>query len=254
MAKRAYEKTQKGNPYHLPVKQHVFPARSIARFADANGLVSLHNLVTHRARATTPRDTMFCAMRAWDLRAERGFMKKIEDDFQELTETIVAGTITTIGPSDKGKVDRFFGLWKWRAHFRDADPQEVQLNGITGERLTQDQEEVLEKAGVLFLREGGRAPAHRMHGLQLQFAIDHECLLLSGIRWGVIQAIGGQFLVPDFPTMTHVPLHPTLCLCGGEQDWSAAAGITRSNVVDINRHLLKGCKAYYFANDLAQCF
>jgi hypothetical protein len=144
---------------------------------------------------------MFCAMRAWDLRAERGFMKAIEDEFQELAEKIVAGSVTTIDPTDKGKVDRFFGLWKWRALFRDADPQEIQFNAVAGERLSQDQEEILEKAGTLFLREGGKAPAHRMHGLQLQFAIDHECSALSGIRWGVVRAVGGQFLVPDFPTI-----------------------------------------------------
>ena len=123
------------------MKQHVFPARSIARFANADGVVRLHNLATHQARAAAPGDAMFCAMRAWDLRAEHGFMKQIEDEFQELAEKIIAGTVTMIGPADKGKVDRFFALWKWRAHFRDADPQEVQFNGVTGARWTQDQEE-----------------------------------------------------------------------------------------------------------------
>jgi hypothetical protein len=79
MARRAYEKTQNGNPHQLPVKQHVFPARSIARFANSAGMVQLHNLTTQRTRAARPGDAMFCAMRAWDLRAERGYMKQIED-------------------------------------------------------------------------------------------------------------------------------------------------------------------------------
>jgi hypothetical protein len=254
MARRAYEKTQKENPHQLPVKQHVFPSGSIARFANSAGLVQLHNLTTQQTRAARPGDAMFCAMRAWDLRAERGFMKQIEDEFQELAERIIAGQVATSGADDKGKVDRFFGLWKWRANFRNADPQEVQFNAVTGWQWTKDQEEKFEKAGALFLREGGKMPAHRLHGLQLQVAIDREWSLLSGIRWGIIQAVGGQFLVPDIPTITHVPLHPTLCLCGGEQEWMAGAGITRKNVVDINRHLLNGCKAYYFANDLGQCF
>jgi hypothetical protein len=254
MARRAYEKTQKGNPHRLPVKQHVFPVRSIARFANSGGVVQLHNLATLQTRAARPGDAIFCAMRAWDLRAERGFMKQIEDEFQELAERIIAGTVTRIVAADKGKVDRFFALWKWRAHFRDADPQEVQFKGVTGARWTQDQEEEFEKAGVLVLREGGRAPAHRVHGSQLQVAIDRECSMLTGIRWGIIQAVGGQFLVPDAPTTAHVPLHPTLSLCGGEQEWIAGSGILRRNVVDLNRHLLKGCKAYYFSNDPAECF
>jgi hypothetical protein len=112
-------------------------------------------------------------------------------------------------------------------------------SGAVGETgRTQDQEEIFEKAGVLFQREGGKAPARRLHGLQLQVAIDHECSALTGIRWGIIQGIGGQFLVPDIPTITYVPLLPTLSLCGGGQEWIAGAGITKSNVVDLNRHLL----------------
>ena len=107
---------------------------------------------------------------------------------------------------------------------------------------------------MLVLREGGRAPAHRLHGQQIQVAIDREGSALSGIRWGIVQAIGGQFVVPDFPTITHVPLQPTLSLCGGAQDWIVGAGITKTNVVGLNHHLLKGCKAYYFANDPAECF
>jgi hypothetical protein len=56
-------------------------------------------------------------------------------------------------------------------------------------------------------------------------------------------------------SITLVPLHPTLCLCGGgEEDWIAGAGITKGNVVDINRHMVQGCKDYYFANDLDECF
>jgi hypothetical protein len=145
-------------------------------------------------------------------------------------------------------------LWKWRALFRNADPQEVQFNGVTGARWTKEQEELFEKSGAFFHREGGKAPAHRLHGLQIQIAIDHECSALSGIYWGIIQAVGGQFLVPDFPTITQVPLHPTLCLCGGQQRWIAGAGITKDNVVEINRCLLKGSRTYCFAANLARCF
>ena len=254
MARRTYEKTQKGNPHQLPMKQHVFPGRSIARFANSRGVVQLHNLMERHARSARPDDVMFCTMRAWDLRAERGFMKQIEDEFQDLAARVIAGAVTTIGAEDKGKVDRFFGLWKWRARFRNADMEAIQFNSVTGGRWTRDQEERFEKAGVLFVREGGKAPAHRLHGMRIQFAIDYESSALSTMRWGIIQAIGGQFLVPDYPTVTYVPLHPTLCLCGGEQEWIAGAGITKGNVIDINYHLLNGCRTYYFANDLRQCF
>jgi hypothetical protein len=54
MARRAYEKTQKENPHQLPVKQHVLPARSIARFANSGGMVQQHNLATQQTRAAGP--------------------------------------------------------------------------------------------------------------------------------------------------------------------------------------------------------
>ncbi len=112
----------------------------------------------------------------------------------------------------------------------------------------------MKNLGSYLSAKADKAPAHRLHGLQVQFAIDHECSALAGIHWGIIQAMGGQFVVPDNPIITYVPLHPTLCLCGGAQEWLADSAIIRSNVIDMNRNLLKGCKAYYFANNLAECF
>ena len=35
-------------------------------------------------RLAKPNDGIFCAMRAWDQRAERGCMKRIEDEFFRL--------------------------------------------------------------------------------------------------------------------------------------------------------------------------
>lgn len=99
MVGRAYEKTQKGNPHHLPVKQHVFPVRSIARFANSGGMVQLHNLTTQQTRVAGPGDAMFCAMRAWDLRAERGFMKQIVDVMNSCSGTKCRSRDREIAPN-----------------------------------------------------------------------------------------------------------------------------------------------------------
>jgi Protein of unknown function (DUF4238) len=254
MARRKFEKPQKGNPHALPVKQHVFPSASIARFSDDSGVVSLYRLSTGQVLKVKPSNPIFCAMRAWDTRAEVGYMKQIEREFRDLAERITNRTVTKIEAADKYKVDQFFALWKMRAMFRSKDVADVQFNGITGENLTKDQEERFEKVGVLFVREGGVMSAHRVHGIQIQTGIMREASALSAIGWGIVRAHEGQFVVPDFPSITFIPLEPKLCLCGTPGNVIENGCISKRNVVDINLHLKAHSKEYYFANDLRECF
>jgi hypothetical protein len=51
---------------------------------DGEGRVSLHDLARSKVRLAKPNDGIFCAMRAWDQQAERGYMKRIEDEFLRL--------------------------------------------------------------------------------------------------------------------------------------------------------------------------
>jgi hypothetical protein len=254
MAKRKFEIPQTGNPHRLTIKQHVFPCASIARFVDTDGGVTLHHLLINKVRKATPRDHVFYAMRAWDMHAERGYMKKIEDEFQNIASQIVEGTLTKIDSVVKHKIDRFFALWKMRAIFRDKEMSDVSFNGLTGENFTQDQEEIYEKMGILYIRQGGVTPAHRMHGIQIQAGIMHETSALSNVQWGIVQAHEGQFIVPDFPSTTCIPLAPMLCLCGTMGNLIEKGIILKNNVININRHLKENSKEYYFANDLEKCF
>ncbi len=90
LIRQKFEKPQKGNPHRLPVKQHVLPRDSIARFADGTGMVCLFDKVRNKARQAKSDDDIFCAKRVWDRRAEFGYMKGIEDAFQGLASEIVA--------------------------------------------------------------------------------------------------------------------------------------------------------------------
>jgi hypothetical protein len=254
MAKRKHEKTQKGNPHALPIRQHVFPSASIARFADNGGVVSLHHLLTGQVLKAKPSNPIFCAMRAWDTRAEIGYMKQIEDEFQELASRIIKRELAKIEAADKHKVDRFFALWKMRAIFKSKEVAEVQIKGIAGEKLTKDQEEKFEKIGVLFMREGGVMSAHRVHGLQIQIGVMREASVLSNLAWGIVRAQAGQFVVPDFPAITFIPLEPTLCLCGTAGNFIESGTMLKDNLIDLNHQLRAASKEYYFANDLRECF
>jgi hypothetical protein len=52
-------------------------------------------------------------------------------------------------------VNNFYSLWKGRADHRHLDAQEIQANMVTGIARPKDEEEMLEKAGIIFVREGG---------------------------------------------------------------------------------------------------
>jgi hypothetical protein len=61
LMRQKFEKPQKGNPHRLPVKQHVWPRDSIARFADGTSMVCLFDKVRNKARQAKPDDDIFCA-------------------------------------------------------------------------------------------------------------------------------------------------------------------------------------------------
>lgn len=247
--KQQFERTQEGNPHGLPVRQHVFPRTSIARFADGRGRVWVQHVVPPRVYAASPANPIFCAVRAWDARAEWGYMKQIEDAFQELASRTINGTTLSIEAGDKQIADTFFALWRLRAVFKRADKTDVQFDSVTGTKFSHDLEEVLEKAGVSFFREGGKMAAHRVHGLQLQRSIDSEVAMLADVHWGVLQALDGQFLVPDSPAAAVIPLAPYLALCFGGVSEIA----NRVDVAEINHCARTRSDEYFFAQDLAQC-
>jgi hypothetical protein len=247
-----YEKPQKKNRHLLTVRQHVFPSASIARFADADGRVWLHDLARSKARLAKPNDDIFCAMRAWDQRAERGYMKRIEDEFQHLASKVIEGVLSEIGEAEKGVIDHFYALWLMRARHRTLPSQEIKLNGVTGGGgLTRDQEENLEINGYSFMRPDGKFVARQVNGIQLQMLSGRYAneLQQRETRWGIIRAQSGEFVVPDVPAHPIIPLTPHLCLisCG------TTGTIRQSNVAEINRIVRAASQEYFFARDFASC-
>jgi len=245
-----YEKPQAGNPHGLTINQHVFPSASIARFVGQNGKVAVCDKSRLPVRAATPGNVIFCARRAWDQRAEAGYMKSIEDPFQNLAVKIIKGLVLTIGDKEKRIVNEFFALWYMRSRYRNLGAQEIQAIGVTGSNLTKNQEENLEKGGIMFSRQGGRIPARQLNGLMLQmwtYRYANDDLPIT--QWGIIHAEGGEFVVPDIPVHTVVPLTPTLCLASPAPNGT----IVRQNVADINRHAVVASQEYFFARDFSRC-
>jgi hypothetical protein len=78
------EKTRPRNLNRLTVNQHVFPSKSIERFTGKGKRVAVYDLHRNEVVRARPGNPVFLAFRAWDQRAESGYMKRIEDEFQNI--------------------------------------------------------------------------------------------------------------------------------------------------------------------------
>jgi hypothetical protein len=240
-----YERPQENNRHLLTVRQHVFPSASIARFANNDGRVSLHDLIRSAERRAKPDDAIFCAKRAWDQRAER-YMKKIEDEFQSLASKVIEGVVSELGEAENGVFNRFYALWYWRAWRRNLPQQEIEVDGVGGGGgLTLDEEENVEINGGTFMRDGKFLGRH-VNGRQLQVLINRYANKWQDEnQWGIIRAESGEFVVPDIPARPIIPLTPRLCLISG----GVTGTIPESNVAAINRLSRDESREYFFARD-----
>ena len=219
--RRRGERTQKGNPHELTREQHVIPAATLRRFAQSDGRVEVH--FRDGRIAKLPVDSqLFCVERLWDQRAEAGYMKKIEDEFQALVNELEAGRPGALSSNEHRCITRFWGLWHWRNHFIDSPLEDMPLNGIAGESsLTLDQKEILESRWYSFaVGPGpGKFPARMMTGLQIQIAIDRYEMANGGKQWGVLRSPVLPLIIGDRPgNLMSLPASPRLLLAADNPD------------------------------------
>jgi hypothetical protein len=113
------ERPQKGNPHRLTRDQHVIPVATLLRFAGPDELIEVH-LRDGRIERVPTDNQIFSVDRLWDQRAEAGYMKSVEADFQELVDALEAGRVGPLSPMELRVILRFWSLWRWRNHFIDS--------------------------------------------------------------------------------------------------------------------------------------
>jgi hypothetical protein len=242
------EKTQKGNPRGLTTKQHVFPRQSIQRFANASGFVAVRLLAQGKTVPLQPDDPLFCARRAWDQRAERGYMRKIENAFEPVAAR-VAGGGAALNPAECALATEFSALWRRRFHHRGATQPDLR-GGVKGDPLTLDQRECLEMNGYSFVGADDAMPGRMFTGLRIQLEIGRLTPLMDGHGWGVARAADGEFLLPDnFGNHAIIPVSPKAFLIWGSPD--ASFGLAQ--VADLNRFARSSSVDYLAARDFAAC-
>ncbi|WP_153785420.1 hypothetical protein [Pseudomonas sp. EMN2] len=256
-----FEAPQKSNPHELTVNQHTFPSASIARFVNEKGAVQVMRKASDRLFYAKPDNQIFCAQRVWDQQAEGGFMKDIEDAFQQLASAVLDDPAFRLGPQHFALISEFYGLCniraQWKRHERLADPSITSVSSafeIIGLRhnYTQDEQERLEAAGIGYIRPDFTIPSRQIVAPSIRLQLSESVRRMRGVTWAVLQAEEGEFVVPDnFFELHAVPLSPTACLWAG--GGFASARLDRLAVAAINQVAMATSVDYYFAHDLDNC-
>ena len=245
-----YKKTQKGNPHRLTVMQHCFPKRSIERFTNDKGVVCVHILKTEKTVSLRPDDPIFCARRTWDERAESGFMKEIEDTFQDLADRVASGKVVRhLSIAERQIVTDMFALWNIRCLWKNRPLQDEKIIGALGttRNLSLDDQELLEKNHITPIRPDASMDGRHFTGVKIQQNLFHVRETMKDAHWGILKSRGDEFVVPDScENRVHLPLTPHLCF----------ANIVGYRVLDstelreMNAQSICTSKEYYFARNL----
>jgi hypothetical protein len=110
--------------------------------------------------------------------------------------------------------------------------------------------EKLEKVGASFIRSGTRIPGRVVAGFRIQQRID--ALMdgtLSQTQWGIVTALKGEFVIPDYLDIQVVPVTPTICFIAGQGNVPLAA----SHVAQVNSRLRNAAQRYLIARDFGEC-
>jgi hypothetical protein len=248
-----YQKTQKGNKHELTIDQHVFPKRSLQRFASADGRLSVRKPpdAANELRLK-PKNPLFCAKRVWDHGAEGGFMRHIESQFQTVADGIVAATNPSLADEQHILATDFYALWRVRAHLRANRIPDKRLHGIIKKEAqhSADELEYLEKNNIGYINNDLTLPGRWAASAHIGMFIGNYRKQHPNLRWGVVTSIKAEFIVPDqFGEYTVIPVMPKVCLIANVKDME----VTEQSVRKINATALEVAKDYIIAQSFAAC-
>jgi len=241
-----YEKTTPNNQNKLTKKQHYHSRYCIGKFLNSNKRIEVFIRKNAEIKQVTPEAELFCAMRMWDQRAESGFMLSIENAFHEVIENP-----KELSERNHVAITEYWALWKLRFEYFHRDRREdASVTGISGDKLTKQQEEDIESKHAAFVREGGIIPARFSNGIQIQQAIDMISSLNRATTWGLLTSTHGDFVVSDnYSELQILPISPTQILAAGHADLF----ISKDSLIMINRESVAASKNLYFAKSMDSC-
>jgi hypothetical protein len=246
-----FRRVQKGNPYQLVIDQHIHAAHCIKKFSNADGKVSVFDKSISRWISSKPSAAIFCAKRAWDQRAEKGYMNKIETNFFNVINSLSR----PFNERDHDAITRYFHLWRLRGEARDKESKPIHFNGLSGSALTLDQQECIENNHALFILEKEGIPHHLVNGFEIQRKLDYIYHSMDSIKWGLLTAVEGEFLVADYYPhdkegfIPFLPISPKHVLFANSKDKTVDSNLVRH----CNMTTISAAKKYYFCKDIGLC-
>lgn len=247
-----YEAPQRGNPHKLTIRQHLLPRKTIERFCGPDKRVHLQFIQTGKVARLLSDSELFCAMRAWDQKAEACLGKSIEDAFQAIAERLCVGTLDSLSHDMHRPVTEMYLLWRHRC-LRARNPlPDLEVVGLTGDpTLDKDRQERLEAGGVMFAKPDGTWPGRMAAGISLMRDIDLDWIEVGhAMRWRVRRARDFEFLVPDaFIDQPVLPVAPTVCLVATDTE----AMLDLPAVARLNRAAVEASSRHWFARHADRC-
>ncbi|MGO9613047.1 MAG: hypothetical protein ACLPX5_08430 [Dissulfurispiraceae bacterium] len=204
-----FEKTTKGNPYGITLRQHIIPSHYIKAFAGDDGLVEVQRIVNGSRFKAAPKNQVFCVKRVWDQKAEAGWMKNIEDCFQKAVSDYLKSGKTI----PNGIATDFFLLWHIKSRLARNPPKSPILAGLFPENLSKEQEEILEAKGYIYVNKEPRLKSRFVASIEGLRAMDSLRQEHAKTVWSVVISHERPFLVPKHcPQDGYLPLDPNTAL------------------------------------------
>lgn len=240
-----YEPTLKGNPQQLTVEQHFHTAHAISKLYNEAEKVQVKFIASEEVVERHKRAKIFCTKRTWDERAEKGYMAAIEKESHNQIDNI-----RDYSSRCHESISRYFLLWRLRFAYHTTPNQDIVLNGIVGPGLAKEQEEILESKWCMFNRENGVVSSRFSTSLQLQMELDRSWEVYSRLKWGLLEATDGEFLVADgYDDLTFMPIAPNIAFAAGVEDHK----ISKEKVSELNNCSIAKATEYVFARNFSAC-
>ncbi|HHI4957683.1 TPA: hypothetical protein ACP5S6_004623, partial [Vibrio parahaemolyticus] len=238
--REALMKISKSNPHQIVKNQHIFPSQSLARFYDGSRTIGVAYKDGSKAFRTKANNSVFCVNRAWNEHAESVSMKAIEDTYQSVVEKILKGL--DLNADEHLAITKMYALWKYRSELLTRVEHNIVIQNSEG-ITEQGEAERLEKAGIYFPFKG-EFSSQMMAGLEVHYAIKETCQNLGeDMRWGVLSAIGGEFVIPDLcPDLVVIPMTPEQLLTAKKANNYAGLDV----VNELNEYFIKSSKSRYY--------
>jgi hypothetical protein len=189
--------------------------------------------------------------RGWDNPSERGYMRRIESEFQDVAEAVLAGQRDLTEP-DHMAITRFQRLWALRFALQQFPAKDRELDGLIPAEpaLTQTQQENLEANGYSYM-VGNVLRSQQLAGMTISMGLlalnRSEAMIRT--KWAVITSRDIEFLVPDtFRTCWTVPLSPNCCFMANQP---ANIEISPGTAIALNNIAATQCVGYCFARDFS---